>query len=209
MADPEERLKFGPFQLDTDTWELWRDGTRVPIQRQPARVLHALARSPGAVVSREALRQQIWGDATHVDFAHGLNYCIRQVRLALGDSAEHPTYVETLPRVGYRFLGPVERLPTAHRFSSAEPHVKPAESPDEISPEAPAQSSRTTTGTVLRRLRHSIVLLSARVGVVTIATAAWFASLPLRCPSGPDSGHHDAFVTPLATLWQLATIPFR
>jgi DNA-binding winged helix-turn-helix (wHTH) protein len=103
----EERLRFGDFELRPDSGELLRSGTPVKIQPQPAKVLELLARRSGEVVSREDFRRHLWGEETFVDFEHGLNFSIRQIRRALGDSAETPRFVETVPRHGYRFLPPV------------------------------------------------------------------------------------------------------
>ncbi len=101
------RHRFGDFQFDSDARKLFRDGQLVKIQPQPLRVLEALVQRPGEIVSREELRAFIWGDATFVEFDQGLNYCIRQIRLALHDDAFHPRYLETLPKQGYRFVAPV------------------------------------------------------------------------------------------------------
>jgi TolB-like protein/DNA-binding winged helix-turn-helix (wHTH) protein/Tfp pilus assembly protein PilF len=100
-------LRFGPFALDPDTGELRRDGELVPLAPQPFRLLLALASRPGELLTREELRQQVWGDGTFVDFERGLNFCVLQARTALGDDAKEPLYIETLPRRGYRFVAPV------------------------------------------------------------------------------------------------------
>ena len=99
--------RFGQFVFDADTGVLSRNGVPVRLQPQPARVLARLVARAGEVVSREELRQQIWGTDTFVDFERGLNFCIAQIRSALGDSADSPRFVETLPKRGYRFIGPV------------------------------------------------------------------------------------------------------
>jgi len=101
-------LRFGPFELDERTSELRKDGAIVRLPPQPARVLALLARQSGHVVTREEIRQRIWYGDTFVDFDQGLNFCIRQIREALGDGAERPTFIETLPRRGYRFLPAVD-----------------------------------------------------------------------------------------------------
>ncbi len=93
-------FRFGEFELNEQTLELRKNGTLTRIQRQPARVLAFLLNHRGALVTREQIRLAIWGDDTFVDFEQGLNFCIRQIRLALNDQAENPSYVETLPRLG-------------------------------------------------------------------------------------------------------------
>jgi len=98
---------FGAFRFHPETGELFRNGERVELQNHPARVLELLTRRPGELVTRDALRKTIWGDDTYVDFDRSLNFCIRRIRVALGDSTSSPVYLETLPRRGYRFLAPV------------------------------------------------------------------------------------------------------
>lgn len=100
------RVRFGLFEFDPATGELVREGTPVRLPPQPARVLALLFERPGEIVSREDLRRHIWGSETFVDFERGLNFCIAQIRSALGDSADSPRYVETVPKRGYRFIAP-------------------------------------------------------------------------------------------------------
>ena len=105
MARPVRR--FGEFQFHPETGELFRSGERVELQNQPARVLELLTRRLGELVTRDELRGAVWGGDTHVDFDRSLNFCVRRIRVALGDSTRSPMYLETLPRRGYRFLAPV------------------------------------------------------------------------------------------------------
>jgi DNA-binding winged helix-turn-helix (wHTH) protein/tetratricopeptide (TPR) repeat protein len=105
-------LRFGPFEVDIRGAELRRNGELVKLSPQPVRLLTLLAQRSGEVVTREEIKRELWCDGTHVDFDRGLNFCIRQIREALGDAAQTPRYVETLPRRGYRFVVPVE-APTA------------------------------------------------------------------------------------------------
>ena len=102
-------MRFGDFELNEQTFELRKNGAPVRIQQQPARVLAFLLQHRGTLVTREQIRLAIWGDDTFVDFEQGLNFCIRQIRLALVDQAEKPRYIETLPRLGYRFVGKCEK----------------------------------------------------------------------------------------------------
>jgi TolB-like protein/Tfp pilus assembly protein PilF len=101
-------FRFAEFELNDQTFELRKNDAPVRIQQQPARVLAFLLNHRGTLVTREQIRLAIWGDDTFVDFEQGLNFCIRQIRLALADQAENPKYVETLPRLGYRFVGKIE-----------------------------------------------------------------------------------------------------
>lgn len=105
---PERVVRFDDFELDRQTLELRRGSTPVKLQQQPARVLAMLTEHAGDLVTREQLRQAIWGDETFVDFDRGLNYCISQIRTALGDTAEAPRYLETLRGRGYRFIGAIQ-----------------------------------------------------------------------------------------------------
>src|SRR5262249_47231335 len=100
-------LRFGAFELHLSSGELRRHGDLVKLPPQPFKVLETLVRRGGDVVTRGEIREQVWRSDTFVDFDQGLNFCIRQIREALGDSAESPQYIETLPRRGYRFLAPV------------------------------------------------------------------------------------------------------
>jgi DNA-binding winged helix-turn-helix (wHTH) protein len=100
-------LRFGAFELDDEAALLHHQGERIPLPPQPFKVLALLARKGGAVVTRTEIREQVWGAGTHVEFDQGLNFCIRQIREALGDEADAPQFIETLPRRGYRFLMPV------------------------------------------------------------------------------------------------------
>jgi DNA-binding winged helix-turn-helix (wHTH) protein/tetratricopeptide (TPR) repeat protein len=103
-------LRFGPFELDLESQELRKAGAPHRLQPQPFRVLALLVSRAGKVVTREELRRELWGSEVFVDFEQGLNHCIRQIRVALDDVTERPRYVETRPRRGYRFIGPVEGL---------------------------------------------------------------------------------------------------
>src|SRR5271167_1643930 len=106
-------MRFGVFEVDVRARELRKKGLRVKLQQQPFELLLVLLDRPGEVVSREELRQKLWPADVYVDFDRSLNKAIVKLREALGDSAESPRYVETLPRVGYRFIGSItETLPT-------------------------------------------------------------------------------------------------
>ena len=103
------RVRFGAFEADLQAGELRKSGIRVRLQDQPFRVLALLLSCSGDVVTREELRAKIWPDDTFVDFDHSLNTAINKIREALGDSASHPRFVETIPRRGYRFVFPLQR----------------------------------------------------------------------------------------------------
>jgi TolB-like protein/DNA-binding winged helix-turn-helix (wHTH) protein len=104
-------VRFGPFAFDPATGELWRDGRRVPLQRQPSRLLELLIARPGILVTRDEIRKALWGDETFVDFERSLNFCVGKLRSALRDDAGSPEFVETIPTRGYRFVAAVESEP--------------------------------------------------------------------------------------------------
>jgi DNA-binding winged helix-turn-helix (wHTH) protein len=112
------RARFGLFEFDAAAGVLTREGVPVRLQPQPARVLAILVAHAGDVVTRDALRQEVWSDGTFVDFERGLNFCVAQIRSARGDSADSPRFIETLPRRGYRFIAPVARLGPAGTLST-------------------------------------------------------------------------------------------
>jgi len=107
-ATSREVIRFGVFELDLRAGELRKQGVRVKLQEQPFQVLAALLERPGELVWREDLRQQVWPEDTFVEFDHALNTAVKKIRIALGDCANSPEYVETIPKRGYRFLLPVE-----------------------------------------------------------------------------------------------------
>src|SRR6185295_18290481 len=104
----EAIIRFAEFELALKSGELRRNGDIVRLQPQPFKVLVFLASHAGQTVTRQELQQAVWQAETFVDFEHGLNFCIKQIRNALGDDAQSPRMVETLPRRGYRFIAPVE-----------------------------------------------------------------------------------------------------
>ncbi|WP_035355842.1 winged helix-turn-helix domain-containing protein [Edaphobacter aggregans] len=110
MGSNPVRVAFGTFEADLSTGELWRGGFRIKIQGQPFRVLAELVQRPGQVVTREKLQERVWEKGTNVDFDHSLGTAINKIREALGDNADNPRFVETLPRRGYRFIAPVTVL---------------------------------------------------------------------------------------------------
>ena len=103
----DRTFRFGPFELSEHEGELRKNGVRLKLQDQPFRVLVELVANSGKVVTREELQQKLWPADTFVDFDVGLNTAIRKLRQALNDDADHPHYIETLAKRGYRFLAPV------------------------------------------------------------------------------------------------------
>ena len=112
-------VRFGLFEADLRARELRKRGIKVRLPDQPFQVLQLLLEHPGDVVTREELRQRLWSADTFVDFDLSLNSAVRKLREALGDSADHSTFIETLPRRGYRFIASVERPPAAEAVAPA------------------------------------------------------------------------------------------
>ena len=103
--DADGTLRFGSFALDVRSRELRTGAGTVRLQEQPFEILRMMLERPGSVVTRDELRHRLWPDGTFVDFEHSLNAAVKRLRAALGDDADHPRFVETLPRRGYRFIG--------------------------------------------------------------------------------------------------------
>jgi DNA-binding winged helix-turn-helix (wHTH) protein/TolB-like protein len=166
--------RFGVFEFDPAAGELRKHGRLVRIEPQPARALALLVSHPGEVISRERLRSQVWNEGTHVDFDRGLAYCLGQVRTALGDSADNPRFVETLPRRGYRFIAPVQadEVPPA-----ADERSVPASAPEPFGqPSASAVAAAPLAGSsdprALGRWSWGVLAL---LGVLTTGAVGWTA----------------------------------
>ena len=109
-ASSSSVFRFGVFQVNPAARELRKHGVRVRLPGQPFCILSMLLEKPGEIVTREEMQQRLWTSDTFVDFEHSLNSAIKKLRAALGDSPENPRYIETVPRVGYRFIAPVAQV---------------------------------------------------------------------------------------------------
>ena len=132
-------LKFGSFELDMQLRELRTGSTRVRLQEQPFEILRLMLERPGDVVTREQLRQRLWPAGTYVDFEHSLNAAVKRLRAALGDDADNPRFVETLPRRGYRFIARLDAPAPAQPVRAASPQPRLAVLPFANLSEDPAQ----------------------------------------------------------------------
>ena len=153
-------IRFGPFTLDGRSGELRNGPTRLKVPDQSIAVLQALLERPGELVTRETLRDRLWGPDTFVDFEAGLNAAVRRLREALLDSADAPRYIETLPRRGYRFIAPVDGT------SAAAPPAPAAL----VGTEAPAPARDDTARAGRVRLRH---VAFAILALTIIGSAVW------------------------------------
>ena len=175
MSAPSDVVRFGLFELDRRAGELRKAGVRISLQPQPFRVLSMLVERPGELVTREELRLQLWPDDTFVDFQHGLNAAVNRLRETLGDSAETPRFIETLPRRGYRFIGSVDGTGAASQ-----------------SGERTADSAEPRAAGVPPHRRPMAV--AAAIALVVVGLAAWAAS------RGRDRSETPMRVVPLTTL---------
>src|SRR6185295_5453839 len=110
MSALASRVRFGSYEVRTNTGELLRDGRRVPIQHQPFALLMCLLEQPGRIVERKELYARLWHTGVFVDFEHGLNTLVRKLRRALSDPPDQSEYVETVAGRGYRFVGVIESV---------------------------------------------------------------------------------------------------
>lgn len=160
--------RFGPFELSLETGELHKHGVRVRLQHRPFQILAALIETPGRLVTREELRTRLWSSDVFVDFESGLNTAVNRLRLALGDSAENPLYVETLSRLGYRFLAPVEITyeEPEQIFAAPTPAVPaPLEAPQPKPEIAPSHPPARPIRLWLSALAMSLVLFAVTAAI--------------------------------------------
>jgi TolB-like protein/DNA-binding winged helix-turn-helix (wHTH) protein/Tfp pilus assembly protein PilF len=158
-ATERQPVRFGPFTVDLVSHELLRDGHKISLQEKPFQVLTILLEQPGKLVTREELRNQLWPADTFVDFEHSINTAIKKVREAVEDSGEHPKFIETLPRRGYRFIGTIE-VPRVER--RAAPH-----NPAELR-KVPVEP----TPTIGKRYSPAVMLMAGTAVVVVLTVAA-------------------------------------
>jgi|SRR5882672_475488 len=170
------RVRFGAYEVDLHTHELWKHGTRIKLVGQPFEILAVLISRPGQLVTREELRTELWPGDTFVDFNHGLNAAVNKLRDALCDSAEDPKYIETLPRRGYRFVAAVEKVTPTKVVEGAAPSAelpKPlagrTEPPASPSPQVPTitvfSSLETIADQPKRRPLRRLILVAVIVVV--------------------------------------------
>jgi TolB-like protein/DNA-binding winged helix-turn-helix (wHTH) protein len=190
----ESSIRFGQFELAPRTGQLCKDGVQVKLQNQPFKVLAFLAAHSGELVTREELRQQVWRGDTFVDFEHGLNFCIKQIRGALGDNAQAPLYIETLPRRGYRFIAPVQVLNNTKSNGPATvtEQVEPTFSHSTDRPSAPSAE-------VAARLPFSLAKIGVLLAAALLVAAAYFLWGRLR-PTAPANAKIMLAVLPVDNL---------
>ena len=195
------RIRFGQFDFDPQDGALWRDGRVVRLQPQPARVLALLTARAGEIVTRDELRREVWGEGTFVDFERGLNFCVAQIRSALGDSADSPRFVETLPRRGYRFIAPVT---AGVGGNGGLPHSNGSVSETPL-PEA--RSRRSSRGPNLMSAAAIVIAVAAAAGLVRELRhePIPIAVVPFDNETGAAAGEDIARGVADATVARLAT----
>ena len=213
------RIQFGVFELDSTAGELRKHGIKIKLQEQPLQILQQLLEHPGEVVTREELQKRIWPADTFVDFDHGLYSAVQRLREALGDTAETPHYVETLPRRGYRFIAPVNN----GNRGEAKVETASVEAPASVVPERPAPRRGlripmlVATGVILVALLVALAFRGGSLGERLLGKPAVppirsIAVLPLQnLSSDPNQeyfadGMTDALITDLAQIGSLKVI---
>jgi len=179
-------FRFGLFEANSTSGTLTRSGLRVKIQDQPFKLLMLLLQRPGEVVTREALRQQLWPEGTYVDFDGSLNVILKRLRAALDDDPENPRFIQTVPRRGYRFIAPV---------AVEKPEQVPEPAPGAVTPAVESQqpSAEASTIPILPRpsvkLRHPYMyaVLATVILLLSISTAlVWHYRLGSRTTVSPS-----------------------
>jgi Tol biopolymer transport system component/DNA-binding winged helix-turn-helix (wHTH) protein len=150
----QQKIRFGAFELDRQTAELYKNGAKLKLQGQPIAVLTLLLEHPGELVTREQIRQHLWPEDTFVDFEHSLNTHIKKLRQVFDDDAETPRYIETLPRRGYRFIGKIETVPNGSE-AVVDRTTAPVDEPD-TSKEVPPSEPKPTAK--LARWKYAILV---------------------------------------------------
>jgi DNA-binding winged helix-turn-helix (wHTH) protein/TolB-like protein len=178
--------RFGIFDFEVESGQLRKNARPLSLERQPARVLAVLLARAGELVSREELRESVWGRETHVDFDRGLAYCLSQIRGALGDRSDNPRFVQTFPKRGYKFIAPVA--------------VEPP-----LSTEGPAPT-RVPRSYILAAVSLLLLLLAAwsfvnrRADATLIAVSVFDNETGVTEYDRPIAGLSDLVVTNLANL---------
>ncbi len=164
-------MRFGAFEIDLKAFELRKHGLRLRLPEQPFQILAILLEKPGEAVTRDEIRNRLWPGDTFVDFDHGLNNAVMRLREVLGDSSEHPRFIETLPRRGYRFIAPIEEIHPQGVSGRSSDQVEG----QTIAPVAPVEA----TGTSVPNAKQSMLwanyknwLTLPRIGLLSLLVLA-------------------------------------
>ena len=210
LGTPLGLIRFGPFALDPTSRELRKRGSLVKLQPQAIAVLLLLTERAGQIVSREEIHQHIWGNDTFVDFERGINFSINQIRTALGDDADKPRYVETIPRRGYRFIAAIENdeQPTAEASASVIPMPSDRTSTasrdqDQINASPDVKAALITAPA--RRLSSKVILISLVLLAILVAGLLGYHVLSNRTEHPAQSSARTPFSKMRIT--QLTSMP--
>jgi TolB-like protein/DNA-binding winged helix-turn-helix (wHTH) protein len=185
-------VRFATFTVDLVSRELWNDGQKVPLQEKPFQILAILLEHAGQLVTREELQHKLWPADTFVDFEHSINTAIKKVRETLGDSGDHPRFIETLPRRGYRFIAPIERSGEHH--AATQPIADPLGTDSVVDPQPQdldrylgsletAVHGEQSVGQKASR-RHRFLLVGAGILVLTVVAASiWYKYARRNAPA--------------------------
>jgi pentatricopeptide repeat protein len=190
-AQPSRRFSFDEFEVDLRSGELWERGNRLRLQDQPFQVLRVLLERRGEIVTRDELKQTLWPADTFVDFDDGLNTAVRKIRDALGDSAEKPRYIETIPRRGYRFMGCLSNLwPVVLSSPAEESNDNPVQEFSRSDPSAP----------VVLPAPAQLLSIRWRVLLTTAAALALFSAALVLYRASSAKGTSQPRIKSLAVL---------
>jgi DNA-binding winged helix-turn-helix (wHTH) protein len=190
--------RFGVFEFDAQTFELRKNGRLLSIRPQPLTLLALLLERPGELVSRDQIQSALWRSDTFVDFEQGVNHAIRELRAALGDTADSPRFVQTLPRRGYRFIAPVERPVAPETFPPADVTQPRTASVPAETPALPSAEPPTSRPMRLAWLTAVVVAAPAALLIPTLwqkppatglpASATTLSVRPFSAPADPLLG---------------------
>ena len=205
-------IRFAEYEADLRSGELWRQGHRLKLQDKPFQVLAALLQKPGELVTREELRLSLWAADTFVDFEHGLNTAVNKVREALRDSANNPRFIETLPRRGYRFIGPINNSDKSETVSPPKPETQRASSlPNPSATQIPAESAsnKPDLPTAPRPAARGLLLLIEGSYLVSYVAALHYL-IWVRMLARFSFGPAQSFtIASLIVLWCALGLPLR
>lgn len=200
------KYRFGPFELNTGAHQFVKNGTKMKLRGQPYLILEILLGRAGKVVSREEIREKLWSVDTFVDFEHGLNTSVKKLRQVLCDSAEKPCYIETVPRLGYRFIAPIEVVTEETQSPVEKPPVETQPTPPPTNRVDPQPRQSSSSRWRFRGLSFAAVMLVAVAFIVMFAKSP--AHLHWLLPSSdtavpriqPAKGFSSIAVLPLENL---------
>ena len=199
-------FRFGPYESRPRTREFYKYGSKLKVRPQLLQVLNLLLSRAGDVLTREELRHQLWSSETFVDFEHSLNTSIKEIRAVLGDSASEPRYIQTLPRLGYRFIAPVEIAEPANDWNLIGAQAVPPASSEPISAPvvrefgAAEASANAPAGAAVRERSWRTWALPSLTAILIVMAVGYLQLYRTRAHSQPLSGRKMLAVLPFENL---------